>query len=140
MKAVSLIIQFILFFLIGLSIFISVGMLFSNQYILVKQDIAEERIKNVANYFASQIISFYISCIECDYATLTINPEDIQHPYKIYLHDDNLTVSVLDMGKNYSIKLNNFNETLELSGEAISGRPVILTLEKSNNKLRIEND
>ncbi|MEM5790872.1 MAG: hypothetical protein QXP77_02400 [Candidatus Aenigmatarchaeota archaeon] len=139
MKAISLIVQFILFFLIGLSIFLSVGMIFSNQYILVRQDIIEERIKNVANYFASQIVSLYISCIECDYASLTVNSEDIQHPYKIYLHDDNLTVSVLDIGKNYSIKLNNFNETLEFSGEAVSGRPVILTLEKSNNKLRIEN-
>ncbi len=139
MKAVSLIVQFILFFLIGLSVFLSVGMLFSNQYVLVREDILEERIKNVANYFASQIISLYISCIECDYASLTINPENIQHPYKIYLHEDNLTISVLDIGKNYSIKLNNFNQTLIFSGEAFSGRPVILTLEKSNNKLRIEN-
>ncbi len=139
MKAVSLIIQFILFFLMGLTIFLSVGMLFSNQYVIVKEDIVEERIKNVANYFASQVISLYISCIECDYASLTINPEDIQHPYKIYLNEDNLTISVLDIGKNYSIKLNNFNQSLIFSGEALSWRPVILTLEKYNNKLRIEN-
>ena len=139
MKAVSLIFQFILFFLIGFSIFLLISFLFSSQYGLVREDIIERRVKNVATYFSSQIISLYVSCIECDYATLTIQPEDIEYPYKIYLHDDNLTISVLNLNKSYSVKLNNFNSSIKFEGEAISGKPVVLTLDKTRNYLRVEN-
>ena len=139
MKGISLIFQFVIFFLIGLSVFLSVGMLFRSQYDTVRKDILEQRIKNVANFFAANLLDLYLSCKECDQATLTLEPEEIGTPYKISLEEDNLTISILETGKNYSIKLNNFNYSVEFSGEAFSGRPVILTLDKTKNKLRVEN-
>ncbi|RLI98198.1 MAG: hypothetical protein DRP00_02450 [Candidatus Aenigmatarchaeota archaeon] len=139
MKGISLIFQFVIFFLIGLSIFLSMGMLFRSQYDIVRKDILEQRIKNVANFFAANLLDLYLSCKECDQATLTLEPEEIGIPYKISLEEDNLTISILETGKNYSIKLNNFNYSVEFSGEAFSGRPVILTLDKTKNKLRVEN-
>jgi len=139
MRGISLIFQFVIFFLIGLSTFLSMGMLFRSQYDIIRRDILEQRIKNVANFFVANLLDLYLSCKECDQATLTLEPEEIGAPYKISLEEDNLTVSILETGENYSIKLNNFNYSVEFSGEAFSGRPVILTLDKTKNKLRVEN-
>lgn len=138
MKGQSLIIQFILFFIIGLSIFIAIGNLFTFQSNLLGADIANETRKNIANYIASIIIN-QNSCKACDRISQTIilRNKTVGEYVQLILEDEGLFVVMLPSGKYYGMSLKNLEKSFRTEGFGYSNKPLKIIFSKIENKIEV---
>jgi hypothetical protein len=136
MKGQSLIIQFILFFVIGLSIFAAIGSLFKFQAKLYQQQIADESRKQLANFFGS-IIVYQNSC-QCN-SRYEVGFKNLTAGYitQFLLDDRGLIVIMIPGGKYYLFPLYNLGKSYEVGGAAYSTRPIKITFSKTQNKIEV---
>jgi flagellar basal body-associated protein FliL len=139
-KGQYLIIQFVLFFLIGLSVFIAFGHIFKLKADTFREDVADSTRKLINSYISSLVINFFDNCKGCDLVNVSIRIENKTAEYvnELYLASSGLNVITQPTGKNYLSTIHNLNSTLSLSGSSASTKPIILTLTKNQNKLEVK--
>ena len=139
-KAQSLILQFIMFFMAGFIVFITVGSFFKYQSDLFRDDVANRSIDLVANYLSSAVISQVDSCKGCDYARYSLKLQNTTAGYfmEFSLGSDGLTISTSPVNKEIVSDLYNLKDSIEMSGSGTSVEPINLTLRRTKNELRVE--
>ncbi len=138
MKGQSLVLQFLLFFIIGLALFISISGFFRIQSDIFRQDVAEFNRKLTGSYLSSLAISM-ASCKECDIITSTVKLRNTTASYifELSLSEKGLKVSSEPDGQKYLAGMHNLNYSLGLTGTSASSYPITLTLDKEKNNLAI---
>jgi hypothetical protein len=138
-KSQVLIFQFILFFLLGLAIFIGVGSVFRLQLDILTTDVLTQSLGLTNSFLNSAIIYSVVGCKGCDKINISLSlPEKITHYYyKINFFDDGIRVSALDRPEYFFSTYHNLNYTIKFSGEAFSIKPVILMFNGVNYKLEV---
>ena len=138
-KSQSLVIQFILFFVIGFTIFITIGNFFKFQLDIFKSDITEYALKLTNSYMAGNTI-LMLSCKECDYASMNFSSKLNTRPdyiFEVILEDDLIKTSLILTEMNYISSVHNINE-LVFAGKSATSEPLTLTLDKTKNELRVD--
>jgi hypothetical protein len=137
MKGQSLVIQFIIFFLLGFSLFISVGSFFRYQSDLFRNDIISSSLGLANSYMSSLMITAVDSCKQCDYINLSAPISNLTAGYVIRmdLTDSGLNVSI--PYKFFNSTVHNLNSSLRLSGSSSSAQPITLTFNRNQNKLEV---
>jgi hypothetical protein len=136
MKGQSLIIQFLIFFLIGLSLFFSLSSFFKYQSELFKNDIISSSLSLANSYISSSIIAAVDTCKQCDYVNLKINLANLTAGYVIEVNlSSGLNTS--SQYKYFNSPVHNLNSSLSLTGKSSSVQPITLTFIKNQNKLEV---
>jgi len=138
MKSQSLIVQFVLFFVIGLGIFLSLGNLFRFQSEIVRGDVINNSVKLTNSFLSSNIISAVDSCKQCDLVSTNIKLEKTVAGFftEIRLNNNRLNTSI--DGQSFSSSIHNLNETIGISGEASSAKAITLMFNRTKNNLMIK--
>jgi hypothetical protein len=140
MKGQYLVVQFLLFFLIGLSIFLGVGNLFRYQADAFGASVADSYRKLLNSYISSAIIYGFSNCKQCDNVTITlrIKNETAEYFYEVYYTSSGLNIISQPGGKSALSSVHNFNSTLNSTGTySVSVKPIVLTIDKTKNNLGI---
>jgi hypothetical protein len=137
MKGQALVIQFILFFMIGFSIFASLGFFFKYQSDIFKEDLMNNNVKLVNSYMSANVLTAAISCKQCDYVRITINfpTSKSVSAYEIGMNPSGINTSIPLTQKNITTSIYNLNSSYTLSGLAASIEPISIT--KTQNILRV---
>ena len=139
-KGQSQIIQFMMFFMIGLAMFLTIGGVFRGRLDFFSSDISEENRKLVATYFSSLAIQSIVSCKECDDVNITtkISNTTAGSFTQVLLAGPNIVTSTQPGGAStYTTSAHNILSVLTAaSGSAISAKPIILSY--SNNQKVLE--
>jgi thioredoxin-related protein len=141
MKGQYLVIQFLLFFLIGLSVFLALGNIFRYQADVFGSNVADSYRKLLNTYISSAIIYGFNNCKQCDVIKITIKVknETAEYFYEIHYTSAGLNVISQPGGKNFLSSVHNLNSTLSPAGTfATSVNPIILTVNKTNNILEVK--
>ncbi len=136
----SYIIQFVLFFLIGIGLFIGIGNFFRMQYELVRRDTAGVSIEMIGGYISSLIVASVDGCLRCGAVEHNIRISDTTAGYflEFMLNDSGLVVSTVPPEKGYISSINNLNYSFDsLDGSAPSIQTINLTYDRNQNKLEI---
>ncbi len=136
----STVIQFILFILVGLAIFTSIGNLFRFQSDILRDEISNYSVEMVNSYLSSVVVASVDTCKKCDVVENKIKISDSFFSYYLEasLGDDGLTVSTHPEKYEYSSSINNLNESIDvLEGAAPSIQTINLTYDRTQNKLEI---
>jgi len=136
MKGQSLIIQFILFFVIGLALFLTVGGFFRYQSDRSANEIVSDSLRLTNSYFSSASISLIDSCKKCDEATykIVLANKTAGSFFNVSLLKNSLNV-LTPQNKFFESSIHKLNLTTSLSGSSSSNKPISLTYRKSNNQL-----
>jgi hypothetical protein len=140
MKGQTLIVQFLLFFLIGLGLFVTIGGAFRLHSDLLREDIAKADRNLVGSYISSLAVSMVNSCKECDSITHTVKLEETTANYVTVLNLSNqgLKVSSEPGEKIIITSLHNIKPPIELiDSSASSTKPIRLTYNREGNSLAI---
>ena len=132
----SLVVQFILFFVIGLFLFIFIGNVFRAQSLLFREDVATAGRKLFGSYLSALIVTAYDSCKECDNVVIRGKIQNTTGSYfhQVQLSSAGLRISSIPDGQTYQSSAHNLNaETW--SGSAYSVKTIIFTLSKNQNNL-----
>ena len=137
-KAQSVIIQFTLFFLIGLGLFIGVGSLFRMQTDIFRGDVAGASLKLSSSYLTSAAI-LSVGCIECDVveSKLFISNATAGYFTEVSLSSDGIRTATSPASKEFASSMHNLNYTFQLEGQALSVQTINLTYERNQIKLEV---
>ena len=140
MKSQSVIVQFVLFFMIGLTLFLSLGNVFKYHSEIVRGDVIDSSLKLSDNFISLAIITAVDSCKQCDYISMKIKTEESIGGYftEFSLSNDGLNISTRE--KYYSSTVNNLNENIDMLGSASSIKPITLTFNRTKNEIEINSD
>jgi len=139
-KGVSTVIQFILFFFIGLGLFITIGIVFKNYSDIFREDVASGSRMLLNSYMSSLAIVSFDTCKQCDYVQINIKIANKSADYYSQINFSKLGLNVTSQpgGKSFLTSIHNLNSTLNLTGISFSIKTVILTLTKPQNKLEVK--
>lgn len=123
--------------MIGFSIFLLTANFFQFQFTIYRRDIAERFRENVAEYLQA-IISSSVTC-SAERTEYEVNLRNKTAGYRIQvgLDEDGLLVATIPGNEYYSAKLFNLGKVFELSGQAFSGKPIKITVSKTQNKIEV---
>jgi len=139
-KGQSLILQFVMFFIIGFTIFVSVSQFFRLQSDIFKDDVTRESLKLYNTYFSSLALTAANSCKQCDYVNITVKTSNTTAGqfFEISFGSYGVNVTVpLIKRINFVTSAHNLNETYQTDGLVASSRPITLTFNKTQNKIGI---
>jgi len=140
-KAQSLIVQFIIFFVMGFSLFVTVGTFFRVQSDAFRNDVANYTLGLTGSYFSSAIVNAIDTCKQCDYARYSLKIENATAGYFLEIglnSKEGLNVRAVPGEKVFASYIYNFNESFNLSGLAASVKPISLTFSRTKNELGVE--
>lgn len=140
MKSQSLIVQFVLFFVIGLGFFLLAGNLFRFQSNFIRQDILDFGSELLSKQTSSFIITAINSCKSCDKVSTSFNVKSITGNFPIIAFTANkkLTVSLEEENKLIESSVHNLLYSVNLETNAVSSaRSINLTYDKIKNNLVI---
>lgn len=143
-KGQSLIIQFILFFLIGFGLFVTMGQVFKIQSEVFRNDIILKNIQ-LSNSFLSSAVVAMNSCKNCDQVTFFLRVENTtaDMPLEFNFDSSGLKIDVVDIingqiKSSYSSTIHNLASSIAIkSGKGFSQKTITLTLDKTKNELRV---
>lgn len=139
-KGQSQIIQFILFFMIGLALFLTIGGVFRGRIDIFADDIADQNRKLINSYFSSLAVQALVTCKECDgYNVTTRLSNTTAGSYtQVGLNDTNLVTISQPGGRRYDGSAHGLLMQLEgAGGLATTSRPIILSYSKNQGILRV---
>jgi hypothetical protein len=136
-KGQSIVIQFLLFFVIGFSIFISLGSFFNYHSELFKQTILSSGMNLTSSYISSAVIAMVDSCKKCDFVNLTIKTHNTSAGYPILIKGENTQLNISTPFQSLSTTLHNFLNESRITGSSSSSKPIILTFNRTNNNLEV---
>lgn len=139
MKGQTLIIQFILFFIIGFSLFTSIALFLKYQSDIFKNDITSNNLKLINSYFSAIAVSEAVTCKMCDYANITTKTQNTTAGYFFEVGMNNLgfNVTVPLAGQRVVSSIYNLNNSYALSGSSASIKPITITFNKTQNSLGV---
>ena len=136
----SYILQFVLFFLIVIGLFIGIGNFFRVQYEIVRRDTIGFSIEMINGYISSLIVASVDGCLRCGAVEHNIRMSDTTAGYflEVLLNKSGLAVSTVPAKRGYLSSINNLNYSFEyLDGSVPSTQTVNLTYDRNQNKLQI---
>lgn len=139
-KGQSQIIQFALFFLIGLVVFLIISGAFKGRVDFYGQDIADENRKLVNTYFSALIANAVLTCKECDSFSVRTKLQNttIGKITEVGLTNTYLTVISRPGREEYRTNAHNLLLSLVAAGgSARSQETIILSYLKNQNILRV---
>jgi len=137
----SQIIQFIIFFLVGMTLFIGVGNFFRMQADALQTELSDSSFELIGNYFASAAVAAVDACKQCGTVESNLRISDSVFGYylQISLGQDGLTVATAPPTKSFKTSVNNLNASvLFVAGSAPSIQPINLTYDRNQNRLEIK--
>ncbi len=137
----SYIMQFILFFLIGIGLFIGIGNFFRIQYELIREDTADISIEMINGYLSSLVVASVDSCIQCGTVEHSVKISDTTAGYflNVSLNESGLVVSTVPPKRGHVSSMNNLIYSVDLvDGSAPSIQPINLTYDRNLNKLEVK--
>ena len=137
----SQIIQFILFFMVGMTLFIGVGNFFRMQADALQTELTNSSFELIGNYFASAAVASVDGCKRCGSVENTMRISDSVFGYylQISLGQAGLTVSTAPPTASFATSVNNLNASVNFSaGSAPSIQPINLTYDRNQNRLEIK--
>jgi len=139
MKGQSLVIQFVLFFVIGFSLYLTVGNFFKYQSELFRNDITQESLRLTNSFLTSNMLAALDSCKQCDYVNLTFKIENTTagYYYDMDFSNSQVNISVPSTGMNFITSGHNLNTSLSLKGKTISSKTLTLTFDRTKNEIGI---
>jgi hypothetical protein len=137
-KAQSVIIQFMLFFMIGFGIFIGVGMMFRARTDMFRDDTLMSSLKLADSYLTSIAITS-LGCRECDIveSRVSIGSLSVGYYREIFLSSNGIRVATAPPFKEFNSSMHNINYTFQLDGVAPSVKTINLTFSRTQNKIEI---
>ncbi len=138
MKAQSQIVQFILFFLVGLSVFLALSDVYKTQLDIFGSTISQSSEVLTASYISENFIEER-SCLSCDTINITINPQSPENVFlQVALSLSSLQIiSYPNLQSTSSLMHNILFSVSGASGQATVGKPIILSFIKTQNILRV---
>jgi hypothetical protein len=135
----TLIIQFLLFFLIGMSVFLSIGHFFKAQRDIFREDVARLSRMLTGSYVASLAIASVNTYKESDMINVSIRLVNRTAGYftHLFLSSAGLRVSSEPGGGTWQSSMHNLNASIELVGNVSSARPIIFTYRRDKNELEV---
>lgn len=139
MKGQNLIIQFLLFFLIGLSVFTAVGLFFQAQSSIFKNDVTNYNLQLINSYVSAVALTEVATCKQCDFMNMTIKIQNTTagNFFEIGLNSNGVNTTVPLSQKSIITSIYNLNSSYLLSGLSASIKPISITFTKSQNNLRV---
>jgi hypothetical protein len=139
MKAASLIVQFVLFFTIGLGFFLLAGNLFRFQSGLIKQDILDAGSDLSINQISALSINAIDSCKSCDNVTIKIDQKSIAGYNPTYRLSNGIILEIEPENKIAQSSMHNLHHSITSDpSEASSYKAITLTYDRTKNKLVIK--
>jgi hypothetical protein len=138
MKSQVLITQFIIFFVIGLTIFLAVGNIFRLHSNSGRSDIINSSIKLENSFISSAVITVVSSCKDCDIVSINLKTEESTAGYFTVISLENgLNISTIE--RSFSTSIHNMNESINIvASSASSTKPITLTFDRTKNNLMIK--
>jgi hypothetical protein len=137
-KSQVLVFQFILFFLLGLAIFIAVGNIFKLQLDVLATDIIAQSLGLVNSFLNSAIIYSFAGCKDCKVnLTLPLQEKITNYYYKVNFTNYGINISAFDRPEYFFSSYHNLNYTVKFEGEIFSTKSVILIFNGTNYKLEV---
>jgi hypothetical protein len=136
-KGQSIVIQFLIFFVIGFSIFISLGSFFNYHSEIFKQSILSSGMNLTSSYISSAVIAMVDSCKKCDFVNLTIKTHNTSAGYPILIRGEGSQLNIITPSQTLSTTIHNLLKELKISGSSSSTKPIILTFNRTNNNLEV---
>lgn len=139
-KGQSQVIQFILFFMIGLGVFLSISSFFRMQLDTFGKSVADSSRKLTASYFSAVSIYSTVSCKECDNINTSIQLQNRTANFFLEVVGTSSGIDVRTQPGNetYSSLIHNLAISLaSVEGIGSSVRPIVLSFNKNQNKLRV---
>ena len=136
----SYILQFVLFFLIGIGLFVGIGNFFRVQYEIVRRDTADISIEMINGYLSSLVVTSVDSCLQCGSVENNIRIRDTTAGYflEVLLNESGLVVSTVPPEKGDTSTMNNLVYSFDsLGGSAPSIQPINLTYNRNQNNLEV---
>ena len=137
----SQMIQFIIFFLVGMTIFIGVGNFFRIQSESLQSELSGKAFELVGNYFASAAVASVDACKQCGVVEndLRISSSIFGYYLRISSSSNGLSVSTAPPTNSYITSVNNLNATVTfVPGSAASIQPINLTYDRNQNTLDVK--
>jgi hypothetical protein len=136
----SLIFEFLLFFLIGLGLFIGIGNYFKIQSDMLRGDVAPYSVELANNYLSAVIVSSIDTCKQCDSMETQLKLSDTVFGYylNVSLAKGALSIRTSPPGFQSNSTVNNLNYSLSFSeGWVPSTQAINLTYNRNQNKIEI---
>jgi hypothetical protein len=139
MKGQTLIIQFVLFFIIGFSLFTSIAVFFKYQSDIFKNDITNYNIQLINSYFSATAISAAVTCKTCDFVNITTTTQNTTAGYffEVGMTNLGLNTTVPMAQQRVTSSVYNLNSSYVLSGFSPSIKPITITFNKIQNSLGV---
>jgi len=141
-KGQSGILQFVLFFLVGLAIFTAVGNFFRLQSDYVRNDVAVYSVEMINGYISSLAMSSIDTCKSCTSVERDVKLSDTTFGYILVISLDEtngLNVSTSPSHFAYLSPIHNLKCSIgTLEGTTYSTEPINLTYDRNQNKLEIK--
>ena len=136
-KSQSLLIQFVLFFIIGFSLFLLIGNFFKYQSELFRTDIIDLSLKLTNSYFSSFAINSIDSCKQCDYVenSIKLEPTTAGYFFETTFSSEGLDVSTAPTHNSFVSSVHNLNESHNMNGKSSSAETITLTCSRTKNEL-----
>jgi hypothetical protein len=135
-----MILQFLIFFLVGLGIFLSVGTFFRAQMDIYAEDISNANKNTVASFVGAHVVSQFAECKKCDNVNSTFKIQNTTANFDIQILLNSSGVSVITQpgARGVTFSLHNINYSIpDLSGSVISREQINLSYSKIQNKLKV---
>jgi len=140
-KGQSLVIQFVLFFIIGFTIFLSISNFFKIQSDALSSDALSYGLELTNSYLSSSALNLITTCKLCTISNATINLANTTAGYYIVagFSSKGLDTSTPYVSKKiYASTMHNINESVIVAaGRASSAKPISLTYSRTKNQLEI---
>jgi len=139
MKAASLIVQFVLFFTIGLGFFLLAGNLFRFQSGLIKQDILDSGSSVSISQLSAIAINAINSCKSCDNVTIMVDQKSIAGYNPTYQLSNGIILEIEPENKIVQSSMHNLHHSITSDNtEVSSSKAITLTYDRTKNKLVIK--
>jgi len=139
-KGQSQVIQFVLFFMIGLALFLSIGGVFRGRIDVFTDDIADQNRKTLNSHFSALIVKELAGCKGCDNINITTRLSNTTAGAftQVLLNNTHLTTITQPGSERYWTTAHNLTRGLTAAGGIqISSKPIVLSYNKTQNILRI---
>lgn len=139
MKAVSLIVQFVLFFVIGLGFFLTAGNLFRYQSDLIKNEILASSSNLSVSSLSAASIRAVESCKSCDSVMLKFDQKPIAGYNPTFQLSNGIILKIEPEGKQVQSSMHSLSYSLSFgSGDVSSSKTINLTYDRTKNNLVIK--
>ncbi len=136
-KGQSTIVEYVIFFAIGISLFVGLSNIFFSQYSWFNKDFTSSNTALLNSFVSSDLIYFLNQCPQCQKIEHSIDFLNNTKNFRISMTDNGIVVSNPVTKVNYSSSAHNLNYTFSMSGGSVLGRRITLSSDKLTSNLSV---